>query len=170
MEGEKERVTGRPAEQELLGASPFKVDAAESEGSYVVMRNGNAVVEFEATEYEHNEEDTAAVPFEVIITKPSAGKEIIFDCIAQFHEGEQKPELLLESIVVRKIGDTESEPFSPAFNQLEEDLAQSFFDYLQDHGVDDELARSIVAIAEQREEDVYQKWLADIKAVVDAKV
>ncbi|GBG33601.1 Mitochondrial acidic protein MAM33 [Hondaea fermentalgiana] len=147
-----------------LGDSPFKVDAAQTIDSYCVLKNGNATVEFAVSDLEHSEDDEVAIPFEVIIEHTSQKKEMIFDCIAK-RADEEEGELLLESVSVKPLGSEEG-AYSPSFVELNEDVQQSFFDYLEDHGVNTEFAEILLQIAEDKEQDLYVKWLHDVHTFV----
>lgn len=149
--------------EETLGNSPFKVDAKGTTESYCVLKNGNATVEFQVSDLEHSEDDEVAIPFEVIIENATLKKEMIFDCIAKRTDDDSEGELLLENVVVKATG-SEDGTYSPSFVELNEDVQESFFDYLQDHGVNTEFAEIVLQIAEDREQDLYIKWLREVRA------
>ena len=89
-------------------------DHVTNDGNKKTYNLGNATVEFESTELNHDDESAeSSVPFEVIIVKEQLGKELIFECHAKKEENDEH-ELLIERVLVRKMdddGDEEGEFF-----------------------------------------------------------
>jgi len=173
-----------PVKDILKNLEPFKLDTEESIGSYVVLRKGDVSIEFDAKDVRNSSEDTAVtLDFEVIVHNSVLKQDMIFDCSVQKandydddDEEEQdddveeasEPQLLLEGVRVVNSDDNEldEEAYSPNFDELDEDLQQSFFDFLESHGVKDTLAGELLPLAEIKEQKEYLEWLANMKAFV----
>eukprot|EP00514_Thraustochytrium_sp_LLF1b_P010188 CAMPEP_0184540610 /NCGR_PEP_ID=MMETSP0199_2-20130426/802_1 /TAXON_ID=1112570 /ORGANISM="Thraustochytrium sp., Strain LLF1b" /LENGTH=289 /DNA_ID=CAMNT_0026934237 /DNA_START=64 /DNA_END=934 /DNA_ORIENTATION=+ len=169
VEIDGETSAGKSSVDEFLGESPFALDTKETKESYIVLRNGNATVEFEATDFEHGEEGETGIEFEVIITNDTQKKDMIFECIAQKESEDEPATLLLERIVMQKTGkeDQDEAAYSPSFAELDDNVQESFFDFLRDHGVDNGFAEAVLEIAEAKEGSAYMAWLNDAKSFVD---
>ena len=51
----------------------------------------------------------------------------------------------------------------PDFNTLDDRLAEGVYDYLRSLGIDEELATFIEHVSLDKEQDLYVKWLKDVK-------
>lgn len=119
-----------------------------------------------ATPSEDDNEDGAAmeygINFDVTLTKPS-GEKICVTCVAS-------RKLIVNSVrhlaAGKEISDSEAYG-GPVFEQLNEELQDAFYTYLEERGIDDDLCFFILSYSRVKEQVEYAKWLNSVLAFVE---
>lgn len=155
---------------EWLVDSPFDLKPSTPEDPRVTLKNGNCIVSFNPSEFEHSGGDESAVP--IIVTLTHEKSQLSLACIARMNEaeGDAEGEIEIEHIVVEPLGGSPAdkpEPYSPAIGELNDEVKTSLFEYLHSKGVDNDFGADVVDIASKLEEQLYAKWVQDVKTFVE---
>lgn len=106
------------------------------------------------------------IDFSVIVNNNS-GKYLIAECSS----AEGQVQVSYVNICTDPMTYKNANPFNnttnsykgPDFNTLDDRLSESMYDYLRSLGIDEELATFIEHVSLDKEQDLYVKWLKDVK-------
>ena len=120
----------------------------------------------EEQETNENEEDGASLEYginmDVTITKAS-GEKVVVTAVAS-------RKLIVRNVrhlaLGKEISDTKSYG-GPLFEELNEELQDSFYSYLEDRGVDDELCFFVLSNSRVKEQAEYSNWLKKMLTFVE---
>lgn len=116
---------------------------------------------------DEDEEDSDPIRFTVTVTR--SGQSLLFSCLSE------QATVTIESIMTKNGEFTENElSFTdknlyqgPRFEELEQELQDSFHDYLkEDCGVDENMAAFISMYADYKEQTMYVNWLKNVSSMV----
>jgi len=120
---------------------------------------GNPLTEHLSAESDEDQ-DFSAVYFTTTIKRRDT--QMIFSCLTDSAEG-----ILIESVRFAKTGEElESGYAGPNFEDLDDQLQESLYNYLVERGVGDELGNFINAYSVMKENSQYLKWLQSLQAFV----
>jgi complement component 1 Q subcomponent-binding protein, mitochondrial len=118
-----------------------------------------------ATEEDDEDEGPSmeyGINFDVILTKP-AGEKIVVNCVAS-------RKLIVRSVrhlaAGKEIADSQAYA-GPVFEQLNVELQDSFYAFLEERGVDDDLCFFILSYSRVKEQGEYSNWLDKILNFVE---
>lgn len=116
--------------------------------------------ELETPEEDDDEEGPAmeyGINTDVTITKAS-GEKVIINCVAS-------KKLIVRSVRYAEPGADTEDPKSyggPVFDQLNDELQESFYTYLADRKIDEDLAFFVLSYSRVKEQKEYANWLNKI--------
>mmetsp|Transcript_34849 Transcript_34849/g.43012 ORF Transcript_34849/g.43012 Transcript_34849/m.43012 type:complete len:170 (+) Transcript_34849:411-920(+) len=104
VELEEEGIMEKIDVESILAESPF--DLKSTDGARVVLKNGNALVSFNAAEFEHSGGSESAVPMIVTLEHETSQSQLSLACIARNNDegDEEEGELEIEHVVVEPLG------------------------------------------------------------------
>lgn len=123
------------------------------------LGEGYDMNELDNTERDEDEVDPEldyGINFEVCVTK--GDNKILFDCVSS-------RDMKIQNIQFFPTGKTVNDETvygGPRFDDLEEKLQDSFYDYLNDRGVDNEVSFFILSYSAVKEQTEYVNWLNKI--------
>lgn len=142
----------------------------------------------EGAEGEEGAEENAIyeIPFTINITKEDGDDGLVFDCVT---DGES---FTIRKCVVESFefpsdlpgvdGDEEDEEMDmsgldepmepyrgPIFENLDPELQERFYDYLEERGVTENLVRYVHALVFDKEQREYVRWLGRVKKFLETK-
>lgn len=102
------------------------------------------------------------INFDVVITKPT-GEKMCVTCVAS-------RKLIVRSVrhlmPGKEIDDSEGYA-GPVFEQLNEELQDAFYTYLEERAIDDDLCFFILSYSRVKEQVEYSNWLNKVLAFVE---
>lgn len=113
--------------------------------------------ELETPEEDNGEEGPAleyGINMDITITK-ATGQKIIIDCVAS-------KKLIVRNIRYAEPGSDNDDPKAyggPVFDQLNDELQESFYSYLEDRKIDEDLAFFVLSYSRAKEQKEYSNWL-----------
>lgn len=120
-----------------------------------------------ATEEDDEDEGPSmeyGINFDVTITKP-AGEKIVVNCVAS-------RKLIVRSVrhlvAGKEVGDVGAYA-GPIFEQLNVELQDGFYSYLEERGIDDDLCFFVLSYSRVKEQGEYSNWLNKVLQFVEKK-
>lgn len=119
-------------------------------------------------EDDENDEDKISIDFNVVVSKSSdESKHLEFDCVT---DGEF---VEIKSVIFEEYDDETplmGTPYSgPNFEDLEETVQDKFYEYLEERGINSDLANYIVEAHLDKEQREYTNWLEKVATFVKTK-
>lgn len=114
---------------------------------------------------EMEEEPPLGIKFTVSVQKKGTEDKMVFYCVA----GENVSIDNVQYVPAGKSVNDETLYSGPIFDRLSDDLRESMLTFLEDRGIDDDMAFFVVAYAENKEQREYVNWLKKLMIFVDKK-
>jgi complement component 1 Q subcomponent-binding protein, mitochondrial len=112
-------------------------------------------------------DDNFGIDFKVTITSPDGHSALAFDCVAAMSVIIKRvscaPSVVTASSALEGSGNTYR---GPDFDRLDEGLQASFKAYLEERGIDDDMAFFILSKSQQKEQNDYLDWLHKVQTMV----
>lgn len=135
------------------------------------------IKEIEEKKEEVDEEEDASFPVRATVLVQKEGKGCLvlntvaqdgylhIDAVRYFKEGQ----LDKDEIVKGEIGEQRQDLYmGPVYEELDEDLQQTFCKYLEERGIDTALATFLPDYVDYKEQKEYVNWLKDVNDFVSA--
>ncbi|KDD77121.1 hypothetical protein H632_c14p2 [Helicosporidium sp. ATCC 50920] len=119
-------------------------------------------LEHEEFEEEGEEEASPSVAFSVLVSK--GDQSLAFTCLGQGDQPVQIQGVTLE----RDEEESTGAYAGPIFDELDPDLQTEFDNYLQERGIDSELAQFLAAYCDDKEQREYRGWLGGVRNFLQA--
>ncbi|QCE02154.1 Mitochondrial glycoprotein [Vigna unguiculata] len=189
FEGNILRLLRNEIQYELQSASTFK--SATKFGSFVV--DGRAGERWITLKKRHADEDIKleGTMFDGAVPAPTPTKDggVINSDEMQMHitvivtiskgEGDGVLQITcsawpdcveIKRLFIRANENIIAEPYSgPQFTELDDELQESLYDYLEERGINDELAAFLHQYMKQKDKTEYVRWMERVKAFIERK-